>query len=87
MQAVIDNLRDLSATGFPTTGFANPTISVTVVSNNGKRTEKISFAKSKNTYIAKRDDGSALYQMPEKNVDDMVKTFGEIKPASVKTKK
>jgi hypothetical protein len=87
VQAVIDNLRDLSATSFPTSGFANPTISVTVVSNSGKRTEKVSFAKSKNTYIAKRDDGAALYEITEKNVDDMVKAFGDIKPASGKEKK
>jgi hypothetical protein len=87
VQAVIDNLRDLSATSFPTAGFANPTISVTVVSNSGKRTEKVSFAKSKDTYIAKRDDGAALYDVPEKNVDDMVKVFSQIKPAAGKEKK
>lgn len=87
VQAVIDNLRDISATSFPTTGFANPTISVTVISNSGKRTEKASFAKSKNTYIAKRDDGSALYETPEKTVDDLVRAFAEIKPASAKEKK
>lgn len=87
VQAVIDNLRDLSAAGFPAAGFANPTISVTVVSNSGKRTEKVSFAKLKNTYIAKRDDGPALYDAPEKNVDDMVKAFNGVKPASGNEKK
>jgi hypothetical protein len=87
MQAVIDQLRDLSASGFPASGFANPTLSVTVVSNNGKRTEKASFAKSGTTYIAKRDDGSALYEVTEKNVDDVVKAFSQIKPAASTAKK
>jgi uncharacterized protein (UPF0333 family) len=83
-QAVIDQLRDLSASGFPATGFANPTLGVAVVSNDGKRTEHVSFAKSGTKYIAKRDDGPALYEVPEKNVDDLVKAFGQIKPAVAK---
>jgi hypothetical protein len=82
IQAVVDHLRDLSATGFPTTGFTNPYIDITVVSNDGKRTEKISFAKSSQNYVAKREGEPSLYELSAKSVDDLVKAFGDIKPAS-----
>lgn len=87
IQAVIDQLRDLSATGFPTAGFANPYIDITVVSNDGKRTEKISFAKSSENYIAKRDGEPSLYEVSAKSVDDLVKAFGDVKPAAAAKKK
>jgi hypothetical protein len=86
VQAVIDQARDLAATGFPTTGFANPYIDVTVVSNDGKRTEKASFAKSGENYIAKREGEPSLYDVSAKSVDDLVKAFGAVKPASEKKK-
>lgn len=86
VQAVIDQVRDLSATGFPTTGFANPYIDITVVSNDGKRTEKASFAKSGENYIAKRDAEPSLYEVSAKSVDDLVRAFGAVKPASGKKK-
>jgi hypothetical protein len=84
VQAAIDQLRDLSASGFPTTGFANPTIDVTVVSNDNKRTEKVSFARSGDKYIAKREGEPALYELTTKNVDDLLKAFNQIKPATTK---
>ena len=86
IQAVVDQLRDLSAYGFPTTGFTNPYIDITVVSNDGKRTEKVSFAKSGENYIAKREGEPALYEVSAKSVDDLVKAFGAVKPAAEKKK-
>src|SRR6185437_13883264 len=41
VESVISDLRDLTATSFPATGFANPTINVTVISQDGKHTEKV----------------------------------------------
>ena len=81
IQTVIDQLRDLSASAFPTEGFANPTLDITIVSNDGKRTEKVAFAKSRDKYIAKRENEPSLYEVSEKNVDDFVKAFNQIKPA------
>jgi Domain of unknown function (DUF4340) len=86
LQTAIDQLRDLSSTAFPTEGFANPTLDVTIVSNDGKRTEKVAFAKSRDKYIAKRENEPAFYEVSEKNVDDFVKAFNQIKPASPKKK-
>ena len=82
VQAVVDQLRDLSASAFPTAGFTNPYIDITVVSNDGKRTEKVSFAKSSENYVAKREGEPSLYEVTAKNVDDLVKAFGNIKPSA-----
>jgi hypothetical protein len=87
VQAVVDQLRDLSSSAFPTNGFANPYIDITIVSNDGKRTEKVSFAKSSQNYVAKRDGEPSLYEVTAKNVDDLVKAFGNIKPATPAGKK
>ena len=86
LQAVIDQLRDLSASSFLASGFANPTIDVTVVSKEGKRTEKVSFAKSGDKYIAKRENEPSLYEITGKNVDDIIKAFGSVKTASTNKK-
>ena len=86
VQAVIDQLRDLSATGFPTSGFANPGVEVTVSSNGGKRVEKVAFAKAGDNYIGKREGEAALYSVPAKNIDDLVKAFGSVKPETPKKK-
>ncbi len=85
VQAVVDQLRDLSASAFPASGFANPTLDVTVTSNDNKRTEKVSFAKTGDKYIAKREGEPALYEVTAKNVDGMVKAWGQIKPAAPTT--
>lgn len=84
VQAVIDQLRDLSASSFPTTGFANPSIEIGVTSNSGKRFEKVAFAKAGDNYIGKREGEPSLYSVTAKNVDDIVKAFAAIKPASGK---
>lgn len=86
VQAVVDQLRDLSATSFPSSGFANPTIDVTVISNDGKRIEKVSFVKSGADYLAKRDGEPSLYQLTGKSVDDALKAFADVKPQAAKAK-
>ena len=84
VQAVIDQLRDLSASSFPATGFVNPSIEISVTSNNGKRFERVSFAKTGDHYTAKRDGEPSLYAVSAKGVDDAVKAFASIKPAPAK---
>src|SRR6185312_7991388 len=41
VESVVSDLRDLPATSFPASGFSNPTISITVISQGGKHTEKV----------------------------------------------
>jgi hypothetical protein len=80
VQAWIDKLRDLSAAKFVTTGFTTPTATVTVVSNDGKRTEKVEFAKTTDGYIARRVNEPGLYQLDAKPVNDMLEASRAIKP-------
>jgi hypothetical protein len=86
IQAVIDQLRDLSATAFPSSGFTTPNIEITVASNGGKRIEKVAFAKAGENYLGKREGEPALYTVPAKNIDDLVKAFSAVKPAPPKKK-
>jgi hypothetical protein len=78
----ISNLRDLAASKFIQTGFTNPTIQISVISEDGKRTEKISIAKSGSSYIAKRENDPTLYQLDSSAVDTLLKSAADIKPAT-----
>ncbi len=82
VQAFIDKLRDLSATGFVTSGFTTPEFTISVSSNDGKRTEKAEFAKVGADYIARRDNESALYQLDAKAVNDVLDASKAIKPST-----
>ena len=64
IQAFIDKLRDLAATKFADSGFTTPAIELTVVSNDGKRTEKVQIAAAGDKFIARRLGEDALYQLP-----------------------
>ena len=82
VQSVIDKLRDLAAAKFVETGFTTGTLEIDVTSNDGKRVEKVSFAKVPDGYLARRENEPALYQLDPKAVDDILKGIGEIKPAA-----
>jgi hypothetical protein len=84
IQAFIDKLRDLSATKFVDTGFTTPEFTVTVVSNDGKRVEKVEFAKVADGYIARREGEPALYQLDAKTVDDILRAGSDIRQATGK---
>jgi hypothetical protein len=77
----LGTIRVLTAAKFVTTGFANPTIHMTVTSNDGKRVEKAQIAKAGADYIGKREDGPLLYQINAKSIEDMQKSLNELKPA------
>jgi hypothetical protein len=87
LQAVIDKLRDLSAASFVTTGFNSPDVGFTVVSNDGKRTEKVEFSKVADGYIARREGQPALYKLDAKSVNDILEAAKAIKPAAPTAKK
>jgi len=82
VESLIDNLRDLSAAKFVDTGFATPSLELTVTSNDGKRTEKVLIAKSGDNYTAKRENEPTLYQLDAKAVTDLQKSAADMKPAA-----
>jgi hypothetical protein len=82
VQSLVDKLRDLAATKFTTGTVPNADITITVVSNDGKRTEKVTFAKNPDGYVASRGNESTLYQLDAKSVNDILEANKGIKPAA-----
>ncbi len=82
VESVISDFRDLTAASFPAAGFSNPTINVTVISQDGKHTEKVEIAKSGDHYIAQRANDPSLYELSSSSVDGLLKASQDLKPAS-----
>ena len=78
-QEVVDKLRDLSASKFVDSGFTTPTIELTVLSNDGKRIEKVQIAKKDAGYIARREGEASLYELDAQAVTDLEKAADEMK--------
>jgi Domain of unknown function (DUF4340) len=87
VQALIDKIRELSASKFVDSGFTTPVIELTVTSNDGKRVEKVSISKSGDNYIAKRENEPSLYQLDSSAVTDLQKLASDMKPAPAPGKK
>ena len=91
VQSFIDKVRDLTASKFTNGSFPNPAISIgvssEVASNKTKRFEKVDLAKSGDGYIARRENETALYQLDDKAVKDILDASKAIKPASAPAKK
>src|SRR3954454_8976903 len=86
VQTFVDRLRDAAASKFADSGFTTPVFTATVVSNDGKKTEKVEFAKSGENYIARRANEPSLYQLDAKVVNEIVDAARSIKPEN-KSKK
>ena len=71
VQNLIDKLRDLAAAKFVDSGFATPSLEVTVTSNDGKRTEKVQIAAAGPNFLARRENDSSLYQLDASGVNDL----------------
>jgi hypothetical protein len=85
VQALIDKLRDLSATKFVDTGFTTPQVEITVVSNDGKRTEKVLIGPAAGgNFIAKRDGEAAMYEIEGNTVAEMRGIAADVKEESSK---
>jgi hypothetical protein len=82
IQALIDKLRDLAATKFVESGFTAPAVEVTVVSNDGKRTEKVQIAENG---IARRDGEASIYQLDANAVRDVRGAAGDVKETAPAT--
>jgi hypothetical protein len=88
VQNLIDKLRDLSAAKFVESGFTTPAIEFTVVSNEGKRTEKVQIAAAGPDFIAKRENDASLYQIAADTIKDLRTAAGSIRePAKDEKKK
>jgi hypothetical protein len=82
VQSFLDKLRDLSAGKFVDTGtLGAPAIDITVVSNNGKLTEKVLIGKQGADYVAQRENEPALYGLDAKTVNDLSQAASDVKPA------
>ena len=83
VQEFLRSIRTLTATKFAASGFSGPALSLVVTSKDGKRVEKVDVSKSGNGYLAKRADGTTLFVVDAKAVEDMQKAADELKPAEV----
>ena len=82
VQAFIDKIRDLSASKFPESGFGTTAIELTVVSNDGKRTEKVQIAPASTAnFLARREGEPALYELEATAVQDLRKAANDVKEA------
>ena len=86
-ESILDKLRDLQATKFADSGFGNPILEADVISNSGKRSEKVRIAKSGDGYIAKREDDPSLYVLDSKAVEDLQNAVTSLRPAEAATSK
>jgi hypothetical protein len=80
VESLVDKVRELSASKFVDSGATSPILDVTVVSNDGKRTEKILISKSGDNYIGQRENEPALYELTAPSVTDLQKIAADIKP-------
>jgi hypothetical protein len=82
VESLVDKLRDLTATSFPTSGFSSVAIQVMVTSAGGKLVEKVLISKSGDHYLAKRENKPPLYQLSASDVSDLTAAINAIKPAA-----
>lgn len=82
VDTLVSDLRDLSANKFVDSGFSTPTIELTITSNDGKRVEKVSIAKSGDGFIAKRENEPTLYSLESGPVDGLEKAADDVKAAA-----
>ncbi len=85
IQALVDKLRDLSASKFVDAGFTQPQVEITVVSNDGKRTEKVQIAPgTSGKFIARREGEAAMYEIDGNSIAEMRGVAADVKEESSK---
>jgi hypothetical protein len=82
VQNLIDKLRDLAATKFAEKGGGEPIVVASVVSNSGKRNEKVYISKQGAQYFAQRDGEPSIYELDSKVVEDLQKAAADVKEAA-----
>lgn len=79
VQSLVDKLRDLSSIKFLDTAAGTPLLELTVVSQDGKNTEKVAVTKQGNSYYARRENEPAVYELDGKVVEEIQKTTADVK--------
>ncbi|MGA2116528.1 MAG: DUF4340 domain-containing protein [Bryobacteraceae bacterium] len=87
VQTLIDKLRDLAASKFVAAGGGQPVFEATVISNQGKRTEKVTISRNQDQYFAQREGDPSIYQLEASAVDDLEKAARDVKEAPPAKKK
>lgn len=87
VQSLIDKLRDLSAVKFIDLGFIAPVMEFTVVSNEGKRTEKVQICTYAKNYLARRENDGTLYEIEGSVIDDLRNAIAGVREAAPDVKK
>jgi hypothetical protein len=81
VQNLIDKLRDLAAAKFADKGGGTPVFDARVITNNGKRIEKVTISKLGDKYFAQRENEPSIYELDAKAVEDLQKAADDVKPA------
>ena len=81
VQGLIDKLRDLAATKFAEKGGGESILVASVVSNSGKRNEKVTVSKQGTQYFAQRDGEPSIYELDAKVVEELQKAAADVKEA------
>lgn len=79
VRALIDELRDLTASAFPDKGFTEPIVEAEVTWGEDNRTEKVLISKNGGRYFAKRDGEPTIYELDDVVVEDLQEIAGEVK--------
>jgi hypothetical protein len=80
VSALVDKIRDLSASSFVNTGFGAATLTIAVTSDGGKRPEKILLSKRGDKFLAKREGEPPLYEIEASTVTEIQKLATDLKP-------
>lgn len=87
VQALVDKLRDLSAAKFVEGGFGVAQVEITVVSVDGKRTERVLIAPGTDgKFIAKREGEAAMYEIEGNTVAELRGVAADVKEEASKAK-
>ena len=79
VRALVDKLRDLSATEFVERGYTTPVFEAAVTSDDGKRIEKVMISKQGEDYFARRENEPSIYKLDSKAVEELQKTAVDVK--------
>jgi len=82
VQSLIDRLRDLTAAGFPASGFTAPELAIAIHSSG--RAEKASISNAGGKLIARRDGEAALYELAASDVEQLRQSAADVKPSQPK---
>ena len=89
VQNLVDKLRDAASVKFVESGFTTPVFTLTVVSNQNKRREKVEFspAASGGNFIARHDGDMSFYEIDANALKDLRQAAADVRAAQPEKKK